>query len=668
MNAVWDGYLLFRVSQVANAVAVTMDPKRGPRSRPLAWLATGIAGAATLWEWRRRQGRDLSENDPLMAAEVIVTSLALTALSPAIVHDADRGRGDDWFGLWGWWGNAAIALALPNRPEPAMLLHLIPQVDAWRHRRPWLPREAASRNMLNSIGVALGSRWAVSKVAAVGAEADRASSRLVAEQARLLADQARREVRERHLLRTVESLEEIGRHLNTGRLEQARARSAAVYEPLRAWLAGAEDDEMASPAEAAAGYVAEITRLVRRTERGMSAGDLAVVASATLNTLSVTVSRFNRQRRRGWVVAGLTSSLTYAGAVALGRFGLRERPGATSLPTSFLDRTWSPRADALFAALLMGFECASSDRNVASMWSAGQSQVHIAVAATRIAEFPKLLRAWAIMGAAMFAADRYYTPQARARRFRWQVDWINGMVAGLALRRSHSAIMGALDELERTANETIAAVAQQVAEAELLAAQDAVHDTACQSLRYLLTHPDAQPEHLSEIIGSTVTALETELTGGEHDESEALADSLAACAAGYQLLGLSPMIESTGDRPVGGPVMEVLVQVANQGLANALAHSVDAAPRINLELGESRVRLTVSNEARVPYRGDADAPAEIPVPLDGDDKPELPAGGFGLPSARRATEALGGTLGWGTHPTRTELVVELPLPSPSDLD
>ena len=77
VKALWEGYLLLRASQVVNAAAVTMDPTRGPRSRPLGWLATGIAGGATVWEWRRRRGRDLTVNDPATAIEVIGTSLAL---------------------------------------------------------------------------------------------------------------------------------------------------------------------------------------------------------------------------------------------------------------------------------------------------------------------------------------------------------------------------------------------------------------------------------------------------------------------------------------------------------------------------------------------------------------------------------------------------------------
>ena len=328
----------------------------------------------------------------------------------------------------------------------------------------------------------------------------------------------------------------------------------------------------------------------------------------------------------------------------------------------------------------MAFECASSDRSVPTTWAAGQAQVHTAVAATRIEEFPKLLRAWAVMGAAMFLSDRYYSPAARMHRFRWQADWVNGMIAGMALRRSHTVVFSALDELERRANETIATVAKQVAETETIAAQDAVHDTACQSLRYLLTHPDEDPSRLAQIIAATTTALETELSGGEHDESGALADALAACAAGYELLGLSPVIESTGDRPVGGEVMEVLVQVANQGLANALAHSEDTAPRIRLDLGAHRARLTVCNRAAVPFRGIPDAaepdatqeadPADGQIdPTPADASPRLadaglvalPAGGYGLASAQRAVIEMGGTLSWGDHPTRTELIVELSL-------
>lgn len=675
-DALWEGYLLLRVSQVANAAFVTMDPQRGPRSRALGWLATAIAGGATAWEWRRRHGRDSSVDDPVMAAEVIGTSAALMALSPHIVRAADRDRGDDWFGLWTWWGNAALALALPNRPEPAMLAHLLPQVDAWRHQRSWLPSDIASRNVLNSIGVGLGSRWAVHKVTQAGAQADRASTRLMSEQARLLADRARRELRERRLRDTVDSLNNIEGHLREDRIDAALACSSATYEPLRAWLAGAEDDETASPAAAAADHASEMTRLIERTEQGLTFGDIAVVGATLISTLLVTTSRFDRQQRRGWVVAGLTSSTIYTAAVTLGRLGLRGRPGSDSHP-AFLDRTWSRRADTLFAVLLIAFECASSDRNVAGTWAAGQTQVHIAVAATRIAEFPNLLRAWGIIGAAMFLGDRYFSPAARTHRFRWQVDWINGMAAGMALRRSHTAVFNSLDQLERHANETIATVAKQVAEAETVAAQDAVHDTACQSLRYLLTHPDEDPSRLAQIIAATTEALETELSGGEHDESGALADALAACAAGYELLGLSPVVESTGDRPVGGEVMEVLVQVANQGLANALAHSDDTAPLIRLDLDDRYVRLTVCNRADVPFRGIPDrAEADAVDPLDDRFDPalpetsptpaeagpaELPSGGFGLASARRAVTELGGTLGWGEHPTRTELIVELSL-------
>mgnify|MGYP007111979491 FL=1 len=474
-DALWECYLLLRVSQVANAAFVTMDPQRGPRSRALGWLATAIAGGATAWEWRRRQGRDSSVDDPVMAAEVIGTSAVLLALSPHIVRPADRDRGDDWFGLWTWWGNAALALALPNRPEPAMLAHLLPQVDAWRHQRSWLPSDIASRNVLNSIGVGLGSRWAVHKVTQAGAQADRASTRLMSEQARLLADRARRELRERRLRDTVDSLNNIAGHLREDRIDAALACSSATYEPLRAWLAGAEDDETASPAAAAADHASEMTRLIERTEQGLTFGDIAVVGATLISTLLVTTSRFDRQQRRGWVVAGLTSSTIYTAAVTLGRLGLRGRPGSDSHP-AFLDRTWSRRADTLFAVLLIAFECASSDRNVAGTWAAGQTQVHIAVAATRIAEFPKLLRAWGIIGAAMFLGDRYFSPAARTHRFRWQVDWINGMAAGMALRRSHTAVFNSLNQLERHANETIATVAKQVAEAETVAAQDAVHD------------------------------------------------------------------------------------------------------------------------------------------------------------------------------------------------
>lgn len=656
----WQGYLVLRMSQVANAAAVTMDPKRGPRNRPLGFVATAIAGGATWWEWHRQRERDLTVNDPAIAVEVIGTSLALLALSPYIVRDADRERGDDWFGLWGWWGQSAIALAMPNRPELAMLAHLYPQVDATRYRRPWLPRETATRNAANAVGVALGSRWAVSKVVAVGAEADRASARLVAEQGRLLAEQARRELRERRLRDTVDSLEQIHGHLSEGRTEAAFADSAATYEPLRSWLAGAEDDETASPASEATGHAAEMTRLVARTERGLAAGDIAVVAAATFNTLVVTAFRFNRQRRRSWVVAGLTASTIYATAVAVGRFGLRERPGAASKPRAFLDRTWSPRADPLFALLLMAFECASSDRTVASTWAAGQTQVHVVVAATRIPERSKLARAWTIMAGAMFAADRYYSPEARTNRFRWQADWVNGMVAGAGLRRAHSAIWAALNELERSANETISAVAEQTAEAELGAAQDAVHDTACQSLRYLLNHTDEPPERLAEIIAVTIDKLNTELAGDEPDESGALGDSLEACVMGYELMGLTPSVTITGDRPVGGAAMELLVQVVNQGLFNVLAHSNDPAPHVALTLDDAGAHLTVSDRATVPYRGVAadTEPAERP---DGGTDTTLPPGGFGLRNAGVAVAAAGGTLGWGDHPERTELVMNLPL-------
>lgn len=660
VKALWEGYLLLRASQVVNAAAVTMDPTRGPRSRPLGWLATGIAGGATVWEWRRRRGRDLTVNDPATAIEVIGTSLALLALSPAIVRDADRGRGDDWFGLWGWWGQSAIALAMPHRPEPAMLAHLLPQVDAFTYRRPWLPHETASRNMLNAVGVAAGSRWAVSAVAKVGAEADRASARLVEEQARVVTDQTRREVQERHLQRTVDSLREIREHLTAGRVDTALTQSAATYEPLRAWLAGSEDTGAASLTSAARGHIDQMTRLVNRTERGLSVGDIAVAATAALNTVSVTVSRFNRQRRRGWVVAGLTSTVIYTASVAWGRFGLRQRPGASKEPPAALDRTLSPWSDTLFAILLVAFECASSDRHVASTWSAGQTQVHVALAATRIPDRAHLVTTWSLMGAAMFLADRYYAPEARTHRFRWQADWVNGMVAGLALRRSHTAIWAALDKLERSANYTIEAVAKQVAEAELAAAQDAVHDTACQSLRYLLTHPDDAPERLAGIIGATISSLETELSGAEADESEALTDALGACAAGYELLGLAARVSVHGDRPVGGEAVEVLVQVANQGLSNALAHSSDPTPEISLVLDEDGALLTVANQATNPYRGPS--MDEAAVALGTDEQPEdHPSGGFGLASARRAVDALGGSLEWGDHPTLTQLVLRLPL-------
>ena len=83
-DALWEGYLLLRVSQVANAAFVTMDPQRGPRSRALGWLATAIAGGATAWEWRRRQGRDSSVDDPVMAAEVIGTSACLLYTSRCV--------------------------------------------------------------------------------------------------------------------------------------------------------------------------------------------------------------------------------------------------------------------------------------------------------------------------------------------------------------------------------------------------------------------------------------------------------------------------------------------------------------------------------------------------------------------------------------------------------
>ncbi|MEZ5372861.1 MAG: hypothetical protein R2704_09005 [Microthrixaceae bacterium] len=667
LNALWEGYLLLRVSQVANAAAVTMDPRRGPRSRPLGLLATGIAGAATWWEWQRGKDRDHTINDPAVPAEVVATSLALMALSPYIVRDADRERGDDWFGLWGWWGHSAIALALPNRPGGAMFLHLLPQMDAARFRRKWLPKETAVRNMLNAVGVAVGSGLAVKLVRRTGAQADRASARLVAEQGRVLADQARREVRERRLHATVDSLREVRADLAGGDIAAAVEHAAATYEPLRAWLSGAEDDETTSPTASATGHADEMTRLVSRTERALAIGDLAVVASSTLNALSVTAARFNRQRRREWVVAGLTSSVIYAGAVAIGRFGLRERPGAASEPSAILDRVWSPRADVLFAVLFMAFECASSDRSMPSTWAAGQSQVHVAVAATRIPEPAKLAQAWAIMGLAMFLADRYYTPEARTHRFRWQADWINGMAAGLALRRSHNVIWDALNELERNANDTIETVAKRVAEAELVAAQDAVHDTACQSLRYLLTHPDADPDHLSEIIGVTIDNLEGELAGDEPDESGALADALESCAAGYELLGLSPSVTVSGDRPVGGAAMEVLVQVLNQGLANVLAHSDDLRPEIDLTLSDGDARLSVSNLSDSPYRGamaeeeaEGDEPPTV-SPLAETPDAVLPPGGFGLASARRAVNALGGTLTWGDRSDRTELILTLPL-------
>ena len=98
-TALWAGYLLLRLSQVANAVFVTMDPKREPRSRTLGWLATAIAGGATAWEWRRRQGRDPTVDDPLMAAEVIGTSAALLALSPYVVHADGRVEWEDDAGI-----------------------------------------------------------------------------------------------------------------------------------------------------------------------------------------------------------------------------------------------------------------------------------------------------------------------------------------------------------------------------------------------------------------------------------------------------------------------------------------------------------------------------------------------------------------------------------------
>jgi hypothetical protein len=657
VDVLWEGYFFWRASQVLNAAAVTMDRERGPRNRPLAWLATGLAGAATAWEWRRRQSQPRRDGDPVMAAEVATTSVALLALSRFIVDDADRGRGDDWFGMWSWFGHAGMALALRKASAPAMIAMLAPQVDAWVNQRRWMPRDAARKNTLNSIGFALGFGWAVSRLPRVGAEADQASALLVREQARSLAERAHREVRERRLRGTVTSLEEIRDHFRERRVEAAMEHSEQTYQPLRAWLAGAEDDEAAaSPMLAASGHAQQMTSLVARTERGLTLADSAVVASAALNLLSTTATHLTRHRRPAFVVAGMASTAVYATSVIIGRFGLTERPGAASTAEPFLDRTWSPRADTLFATLLVAFEAASSDRSASTVWAAGQTQVHLAVAATRIQRPAHLAAAWATIGAVMLAADRYYLPEARKHRFRWQADWLNAVAAGLALRRMHTAIWDALDELEQSANDTIEAVAEQVAEAEMAAAQNAVHDTACQSLRYVLSHGEEDPTRLADIMATTIDALEAELSGARVDESGALADALEACAAGYELLGLHPLVEIEGDRPVGAEAMELLVHVANQGLSNALAHGRDTAPTLSLELTPTQARLLVSNRADTPYRGEADS-----IDHDTAVDPEVSLGGFGLRSARRAVAELGGTLSWGNHPTRTELVLELPL-------
>lgn len=114
-----------------------------------------------------------------------------------------------------------------------------------------------------------------------------------------------------------------------------------------------------------------------------------------------------------------------------------------------------------------------------------------------------------------------------------------------------------------------------------------------------------------------------------------------------------------GDRPVGGEAVEVLVQVANQGLSNALAHSSDPTPEISLVLDEDGALLTVANQATDPYRGPS--MDEAAVALGTDEQPEdHPSGGSGSPRPAEPS-TLGGSLEWGDHPTLTQLVLRLPL-------
>lgn len=209
------------------------------------------------------------------------------------------------------------------------------------------------------------------------------------------------------------------------------------------------------------------------------------------------------------------------------------------------------------------------------------------------------------------------------------------------------------------ANEAAAASRQLlVAEARAQAvnratlwAQLAAHDYVKQTARFLVNHPDTPLHQVEEVLSDAIHQLEDGLASSfqlaprRSDVSELVAE----VAGAYRRLALEPALVLDLSGTVSAEVERAILTAVNQGLANVLAHTGDAAPVVWVRTSEGGAVIDISN---------ANAPTGTPVST---------SAGTGFRLLDDALAPVGGIRTLRTDEQRTVLRVRIPSQGPGRL-